>query len=300
MSSSRRKPRSVRTRNPQRGERLGAGAAQHLSAGTKRVGADLEMYRKPRLYDVAFGFRNVPAECDGLLKLAARYGVANPKRVLELACGPAHHLRELARRGFDCQGIDINPEMLGYARELCRREGVNVELRRGDMRTFHSSRRFKVGLCLFDSFAQCITERDAISTLRSAAAALSQRGLLFVEFTHPSDYFGSARTRTVDHWTQSDGDLTVRARFTVNRIDPVAETFVAALTIEPASRNGRHSRNGRLQMRWTQRMWLRGGVQYVALASGAFDIVGWYGDLDPILPLADAQSWRMIAVMRRR
>jgi len=258
------------------------------------------MYRKPRLYAVAFGFRNIPAECDGLLKLAARYGVPNPKRVLELACGPAHHLRELARRGFDCQGIDINPEMLGYARELCRREGVTVTLRRGDMRTFHLSRRFNVVLCLFDSFAQCISERDAIATLRSAAAALSPGGLLFVEFTHPSDYFGSARTRTVDHWTQSDGDLTVRARFTVNRIDPVAETFVAALTIEPASRNAKRLRNGRLQMRWTQRMWLRGGVQYVVLASGAFDIVGWHGDLDPILPLGDAEAWRMIAVLRRR
>jgi hypothetical protein len=47
-------------------------------------------------------------------------------------------------------------------------------------------------------------------------------------------------------------------------------------------------------------MWLRGGVQYVALASGAFDIVGWYGDLDPILRLGDEQAWRMIAVLRRR
>jgi SAM-dependent methyltransferase len=300
MSLSRRKRRQLGSGSPHRGQRLGAGAAQHLDSGAKRVGADLVMYRKPRLYDAAFGFRDIPAECDGLLKLAARYGVAQPKSVLELACGPAHHLRELARRGFDCHGIDINPEMLGYARELCRREGVTVSLRRGDMRTFHSSNRFQVALCLFDSFAQCTTERDAIATLRSTAAALSARGLLFVEFTHPSDYFGASRTRTVDHWTQSDGELTVRARFTINRIDPVAETFVAALTIEPTSRNGRRPGIGRLQMRWTQRMWLRGGVQYVALASGAFDIVGWYGDIDPILPLGDEQAWRMIAVLRRR
>ena len=278
---------------------MGAGAASHLADGANRVGADLVMYRKPRLYDVAFGFRDIRAECDGVLRLAARYGVAHPKTILELACGPAHHLRELARRGLACHGIDINLEMLGYARELCRREGVTVMLRRGDMRTFHSTRRFNVVLCLFDSFAQCATERDAIATLRSAAASLVPRGLLFVEFTHPSDYFGSGRTRTVDHWTQSDGDLTVRARFTVNRIDPVAETFVAALTIEPA-RNGKRRRNARIEMRWTQRMWLRGGFQYVALASGAFDIVGWYGDIDPILPLSDPEAWRMIAVLRRR
>jgi ubiquinone/menaquinone biosynthesis C-methylase UbiE len=269
--------------------------------GAKRVGADLAMYRKPRLYDVAFGFRDIPAECDGLLTLAARYGMAHPKRVLELACGPAHHLRELARRGLDCHGIDINVEMLAYARELCRREVVNVTLRRGDMRTFRVARRFDIVLCLFDSFAQCTTEPDAIATLRSSARALKRGGLLFVEFTHPSDYFGASRSRTVDRWTQSDGDLTVKARFSITRVDPVAETFIASMSIEPKTENGKRRRAERLEMRWMQRMWMRGGFQYVTLASGAFDLVGWYGDIDPIVPIAGgAAAWRMIAVLRRR
>lgn len=258
------------------------------------------MYRAPRLYDVAFGFRDISAECDGLLKLAARYGVARPKSVLELACGPAHHLRELARRGLHCQGIDINAEMLAYSRELCRRENVDVTLRHGDMRTFHAARRFDLVLCLFDSFAQCTTEQDAIATLRSSAKVLRRNGLLFVEFTHPSDYFGSSRSRTVDRWTQSDGDLTVKARFSITRVDPVAETFIARMTIEPKTNGAKH-RGERLDMRWMQRMWMRGGFQYVALASGAFDIVGWYGDIDPIVAIgAGAEAWRMIAVLRRR
>jgi len=258
------------------------------------------MYRKPRLYDVAFGFRDIPAECDGLLTLAARYGMKHPKRVLELACGPAHHLRELGRRGFTCHGIDINAEMLAYARELCRRENVDVTLRRGDMRTFHVAQRFDIVLCLFDSFAQCTTEPDAIATLRSSANALKQSGLLFVEFTHPSDYFGASRSRTVDRWTQSDGDLTVKARFSITRVDPVAETFIANMSIEPKAANGKRHRAERLEMRWLQRMWMRGGFQYVALASGAFDLVGWYGDIDPIVPIAGGpEAWRMIAVLRR-
>ncbi len=258
------------------------------------------MYRKPRLYDVAFGFRDIGGECNGILKLASRYGIRRPKSVLELACGPAHHLRELARRGLDCHGIDINGEMLDYARALCRRENRKVTLRRGDMRTFHTSRRFDLVICLFDSFAQCTTERDAIATLRRAASALKPGGLLFVEFTHPSDYFGSRRSRTVGQWTHSDGDLTVKAHFSVTRLDPVAETFIASLIIEPKNGKRKLRRGERLSMRWLQRMWLRGGFRYVALASGAFDIVGWYSDLNPILPLeGDAEGWRMIAVLRR-
>jgi SAM-dependent methyltransferase len=268
------------------------------------------MYRAPHLYDVAFGFRDIAAECKGLLTLAARYGIARPKSALELACGPAHHLRVLARCGLVCFGIDINEEMLGYARELCRRDGVEVALQRGDMRAFHIGRRFDLVLCLFDSFAQCTTEPDAVATLRAAAAALKKGGLLFVEFTHPSDYFGKARSRTSDSWTQREGDVTVRARFTVTRLDPVEETFVASLTIVPKARraraghaleNGKPHGAERIVMRWQQRMWMKGGFQYVALASGCFDIVGWYGDIDPIVPLNNGpHAWRMIAVLRRR
>jgi SAM-dependent methyltransferase len=265
------------------------------------LGKDLAMYRKPRLYDVAFGFRDIPVECDGILTLARRFGIARPKRILELACGPAHHLREFARRGFDCEGIDINPEMLAYARALCRCEKRGVRLRQADMRSFRVSKRFDLVLCIFDSFAQCTTEPDAIATLRSAAAALKPDGLLFVEFTHPADYFSKRRNRTSERWTQSAGDLTVKARFTITRLDPIEETFVASLVIEPQARNGKRSPGGRLVMRWQQRMWLRGGFQYVALASGCFDIVGWFGDMSPVVPLnSTAQAWRMIAILRRR
>lgn len=262
------------------------------------------MYRKPQLYDLAFGFRDIPAECTNLLTLAARYGVPNPHTVLELACGPAHHLRELARAGLTCVGLDINTEMLGYARQLCKRDGVRVTLRRADMRTFTVGQRFDIVLCLFDSFAQCVTDRDGIETLRSAGAALRKGGLAFVEFTHPADYFGKGRSRTSERWTQGRGDERVSARFSLTRFDPIAETFVASLVIEPRRSNGKktgYGATGRLAMRWPQHMWLRGGVQYVVEASGCFDIVGWHGDIDPILPLdMSERSWRMIVVLRRR
>jgi SAM-dependent methyltransferase len=258
------------------------------------------MYRKPYLYDLAFGFRDIAAECRSLLRLAAWHGVERPAAIIEVACGPAHHLREFARRGIRCLGLDINREMLAYARELCRREGVQVRFRRADMRAFVAPRRFDVALCLFDSFAQCVSDDDAIKTLRHMSAALRLGGLAFIEFTHPADYFGKGRSRTSERWTQVRGDARVRARFSLTKFDPVAETFVASLAIEPKFRNGK-GRGERLVMRWPQRMWLRGGIQYVVKASGCFDIVAWYGDIDPIAPLNNSmRAWRMIAVLRRR
>jgi SAM-dependent methyltransferase len=265
-----------------------------------RGGSELPMYRRPQLYDRAFGFRDIPAECRGVLALSARYGLAQPHSAIELACGPAHHLRELSRRGLACLGIDINAEMLGYAKALCKRDGVIVAFKRADMRTFTVSRRFDLALCLFDSFAQCVTDRDAIETLRRTGAALRKGGLAFVEFTHPADYFGKGRSRTSERWTQGKGDERISARFSLTRFDPVAETFVASLVITPKARNGHRGSRRALVMRWPQHMWLRGGIRYVVQASACFDIVGWYGDIDPILPLdSSVRAWRMIAVLRR-
>jgi SAM-dependent methyltransferase len=202
---------------------------------------------------------------------------------------------------MQCTGIDINAEMLAYARALCRRDGVAVDFQRADMRTFRVSHRVDLVLCLFDSFAQCATEADAIATLRAGARALRPSGLMIVEFTHPGDYFGRGRSRTSERWTQREGDVVVRTRFSITRCDPVAETFIASMTIEPVARNGtRPPARERLEMRWLQHMWMRGSFQYVALASGAFDIAGWYGDLDPVMALDDPRAWRMIAVLRRR
>jgi SAM-dependent methyltransferase len=261
---------------------------------------DLPLYRQPELYDIAFGFRDVPAECDGIVALAARHGATRPKAFLELACGPAHHLRELASRGMQSIGVDINPLMLRYARELCRRDNVAVEFVRADMRTFHVPQRVDVALCLFDSFALCISDRDAVLTLQAAHRALKRGGVLLLEFSHPADFFGSGRSRTMDRWTERNQQLSVKTHVSFSRFDAIAETFVADLVLQATDRKtGKRAR--RVVMRWLQRMWFRSAVEFVALASGCFDIAGWYGDLDPAVPLSShAKSWRMVAVLRGR
>ncbi len=123
---------------------------------------------------------------------------------------------------------------------------------------------------------------------------------MVVEFTHPAEYFRRGSARTVERWTQRDARLAVRATFRLTRPDPIDETILASLTLRPmiAGRNGAAPRP--LKMRWRQRMWLRGSFANVVAASGCFEIVGWYGDLDRLVPLdMRAQAWRMLAVLRK-
>ena len=264
-----------------------------LLDGSRRI------YEEPALYDLAFGFRDIAQECDGLLALAHHHGIRLPRSVLEMACGPAHHLREFARRGIEAVGLDLSADMLRYARALCTRDGVRVQLRRGDMRKFRLRRPVDLALCLFDSFTHCTSDDDGVNALRSAARALRTGGLLLLELTHPADHFAPAHGRTLGRWVERHPEVVVKARYDTSHRDAVEETYVATLTIDAAYRDGRPGR--RLVSRQLHRMWLRSAIANIAARSGAMQVVGWYCDLASRVPLSmRLDAWRMVAVLRRR
>ena len=55
------------------------------------------------------------------------------KRVLELGCGGAQCSIAFAKQGASAIGVDFSAEQLAFARRLCDREGVKVELHHGDL-----------------------------------------------------------------------------------------------------------------------------------------------------------------------
>ncbi len=55
------------------------------------------------------------------------------KRVLELGCGGAQCSIAFAKQGATAIGVDFSSQQLAFARRLCEREDVRVELRQGDL-----------------------------------------------------------------------------------------------------------------------------------------------------------------------
>jgi SAM-dependent methyltransferase len=55
------------------------------------------------------------------------------KRVLELGCGGAQCSIAFAKQGAIAIGVDFSGEQLAFARRLCDKEGVKVELHQGDL-----------------------------------------------------------------------------------------------------------------------------------------------------------------------
>jgi SAM-dependent methyltransferase len=88
------------------------------------------------VYDATYDRRaaageNVHGEADFVQRLA-------PASVLDAGCGTGRVGRELARRGLDVVGVDLDPEMLATA----RRKASGVDWRLGDLATVYLARSF--------------------------------------------------------------------------------------------------------------------------------------------------------------
>jgi SAM-dependent methyltransferase len=87
-------------------------------------------------YDATYERRSAAGEdVHGEANFVERFA---PKSVLDAGCGTGRVARELARRGMDVVGVDLDDEMLGTA----RRKAPDVEWLLGDLVSVNLGRRF--------------------------------------------------------------------------------------------------------------------------------------------------------------
>ena len=110
-------------------------------------------------------------------------GDVRGKRVLELACGAAQNSIAMAKWGAQVTALDFSACQLGAARKLIMREGVSVELVRGDM---EGLTMFRDGLfdVVISSFGWEYVP-DLAACLRGCHRVLKASGAVVVCTVHP-------------------------------------------------------------------------------------------------------------------
>lgn len=135
-----------------------------------------DCYDNPRYWNLAFADETHP-EADFVRAAADRYSPIPVTQVLDIACGGGRQLLELARRGYQVTGFDLNPASVRFARSLLQRRHLPGHVAVADMSGFQFPQKFDLAHCFVNSFRHLLTDDAVLRHLQCVAAALKPGGL---------------------------------------------------------------------------------------------------------------------------
>jgi SAM-dependent methyltransferase len=150
----------------------------------------------PELYDLIYQqFKDYAQESGQIAALLERIH-PDAESVLDVACGTGEHARILRTRGYEVDGVDIEPAFIRIARQ----KNPGGSFFEADMLSFDLGRRYDVVMCLFSSIAYVKTLAKVRSALENFRRHLAPRGVVLVEpWFGPGQWHpGSVHMRTAE------------------------------------------------------------------------------------------------------
>jgi SAM-dependent methyltransferase len=109
------------------------------------------------------------------------------RSMIDIACGPGYHAKAFVARGVEAYALDLQPEMIEFARSLEPHMDGLIHYLACDMRDFTLPAPVDLALNSFDSIDCLETHDQIISHFRAVARNLTPNGLYVIEVTHPRD-----------------------------------------------------------------------------------------------------------------
>lgn len=142
-------------------------------------------------------------------------------RVLDLACGPAHQLAQIAglNPGVQFMGVDASPTMLECAAHtLAHAKVKNVELVQGDMTRLVAQADNSMDCVICTMSLHQLPDQDALrATMREIRRVLKPRGRIYLVD------FGRLKLRSTQHFFAQD--LQQSAQFTEDYFNSLQAAF---------------------------------------------------------------------------
>ena len=169
----------------------------------------------PHYYDIAFQ-SHTRQEADFIEAACRKYCPFGVRRFLEPACGSGRLVTELAARGHQVTGFDLNQPALSYLRRRLARQRLRAETFRADMSDFHLSQPVDAAYCTVSTFRHLLTEQAARRHLECIAGSLRPGGIYVLAFhalpLNPDE-------EDIEHWTEWRRETEVTVTLRVLRTD---------------------------------------------------------------------------------
>ncbi|MBA3533730.1 MAG: class I SAM-dependent methyltransferase, partial [Ardenticatenales bacterium] len=253
-------------------------------------------------YDIAFGWRDVAAECAFMLDQYRMARGREARSTVELACGPGQHARLFAARNLRSVGVELNNDMVAYAQSQPGGNDPDISWFLADMRDFTLPEPVDLACCLMDSLSHLLTLDDLLRNLAATARNLTEGGLYVLEQSHPRDAFASAEGGMENEWEAEDESGEVVVHTTWGEPEDAFDftTQVGLLTVTMRATRDAEAIFWRQEI-IPSRLWLAGEMEAIVRASGQWHLRERFGAMDSAVPWqSDLPAWRMVTVLERK
>mmetsp|Transcript_12563 Transcript_12563/g.35660 ORF Transcript_12563/g.35660 Transcript_12563/m.35660 type:complete len:466 (+) Transcript_12563:240-1637(+) len=300
-----------------------------------------EIYSRPSLYDMAFGYRNFEEEVDFLMDQHRKLNPDNalPKRVLELAAGPARHCIEALAASYieSATAIDNSADMVKYAREVAAEElksddytfeeisgngdvtkdsayehRVNsLKYIQADMTDFSipsddDSQLFDSAWILLGSLQHLTTNEQVISCFQCIHRVLRPKGTFILELPHPRETFSMVEC-TRNGWEvplededgSSSGELKIVWGDDDDDFDPIAQVRQFTVSMELNGENPKDAPLQSVREVVPMRHFTSQEIDLLARITG-FEVMSMHGALQFDVDVDDDdQAFRLVCVLQK-
>ena len=135
-----------------------------------------QWYQYPQYFDMLFR-DETPVEVRFFEEAFERFAKRDVKRLFEPGCGSGRLVVAMAAKGYEVTGLDLSDAMLGYMRRKLKRRGLSAVCVKGDMTELSFAKPFDAAFCTYNTFRHLLTEKDALTHLRSMADSIAPGGL---------------------------------------------------------------------------------------------------------------------------
>ena len=131
-------------------------------------------------YNMFYRDKDYKFEAKQIDELLKKYD-PNIKRVINYGCGTGKHDIELAKAGYQCQGIDLSSHMINIARENAKKENIDINFSVEDIRYFEPQKQYDAVISLFHVMSYQNKNEDILNAFRSARKAINCGGIFLFD-----------------------------------------------------------------------------------------------------------------------
>jgi leucyl-tRNA synthetase len=142
---------------------------------------------------------------DEVSALVSLLGLAQPKKILDLACGFGRHTNRFASLGHTMTGVDLMPGFIDIAQKDALQRNVKVRYQTGDMRYMKFGDLYDCVTLLFTAFGY-FTDEENLQVLINIRNALKIGGLLVFDTLNRDTILKDIRPYYVN---EKDGNLMI-------------------------------------------------------------------------------------------